>query len=91
MKVIWDRRKSNLTLNQCLNIEQLTRSGDSVNNWTIESVLGVNNDPDRQKYLDREGWENKKYQVYKSKSKMSRHQIKAIINQFEARVSKDSK
>ena len=86
MKVIWDRRKANLALNQCLNVNQLARLGDSVNNWTIQSILGCADDGCKKKYLDRPGWHHK-YQVYQNQEKMSKHQIRSILHKFGERQS----
>jgi hypothetical protein len=40
-KVIWDKKKGQLALNQSFNMFNLIRTNDPVNNWTIDSVLGL--------------------------------------------------
>lgn len=40
MKVIWDKKKAALGLNQGFNMFNVIRPTDPVNRWTIDSVLG---------------------------------------------------
>lgn len=57
MKVIWDKKKGALDLNQSFNVFNVIRPTDPVNNRTIDSVLGTSkakavDDPS----LQRPGW-----------------------------------
>lgn len=40
MKTVWNKRKGELQLNQCFNVLNMIRPSDTVNRWTIDSVLG---------------------------------------------------